>query len=71
MGQIRPLFVYFRSFHNANIAQIDCNDKSVDGVLGTQTRGGRMVGTDKSTELWRLLFPLPLQIYTYHYTLVQ
>ena len=64
MGQIRPLFVYFRSFHNANIAQIDCNDKSVDGVLGTQTRGGRMVGTDESTELWRLLFHLPLQIYT-------
>ena len=27
--------------------------KSIDGVLGTQTRGGRMVGTDKSTELWR------------------
>ena len=27
-------------------------DKSVDGVLGTQTRGGRMDGVDKSTELW-------------------
>ena len=27
--------------------------KSVDGVLGTQTRGGRMVGADESTELWR------------------
>ena len=26
--------------------------KSVDGVLGTQTRGGRMVGADDSTELW-------------------
>ena len=25
----------------------------VDGVLGTQTRGGRMEGADKSTELWR------------------
>ena len=36
-----------------NIAQIDYNDKSVDGVLGTQTGGGRMVGTDESTELWR------------------
>ena len=22
-------------------------------MLGTQTRGGRMVGADKSTELWR------------------
>ena len=28
------------------------NDIRVDGVLGTQTQGGRMVGTDKSTELW-------------------
>ena len=28
------------------------NDKSVDGVLGTQTQGGRMVGEDESTELW-------------------
>ena len=36
-----------------NIAQIDYNDKSVDGVLGTQTGGGRMVGADESTELWR------------------
>ena len=27
--------------------------KSVDGVLGTWTRGGRMVCTDKSTKLWR------------------
>ena len=36
-----------------NIAQIDYNDKSVDGVIGTQTQGGTMVGADKSTELWR------------------
>ena len=28
------------------------NDKSVDGVVGTRTLGGRMVGADKSTELW-------------------
>ena len=35
MGQIRPLFVYFRSFHMTNIVQIDYNEKSVDGVLGT------------------------------------
>ena len=27
--------------------------KSIDGVLGTRTRGGRMEGTDESTELWR------------------
>ena len=28
------------------------NDESGDGVLGAQTWGGRMVGADKSTELW-------------------
>ena len=27
--------------------------KSIDGVLGIQTWGGRMEGTDESTELWR------------------
>ena len=29
------------------------HDKSIDGMLGTQTWGGRMVGADESTELWR------------------
>ena len=27
------------------------NEKSIDGVLGTQTRGGMMVGENESTEL--------------------
>ena len=29
------------------------NENSVDGVLGTWTRGSRMVGADESTELSR------------------
>ena len=29
------------------------NDKSVEGVIGNRTRGSRMEGADKSTELWR------------------
>ena len=33
-----------------NIAQIDNNDKSIGGVLGTQTKGGMIVGADKSSE---------------------
>ena len=35
-----------------NIAQIWIlvNTKSVDGVLGTRTRGGRIVGADESTQ---------------------
>ena len=50
MGQSRPLFVYFRPFHITNQSQIE---KSIDGLLGIRTRGRRMEGTDKTTELWR------------------
>ena len=53
MGQIRPLFAYFRSFHMTSIAQIDYNDTNRDGVRGTRTWGDRMVGADESTELWQ------------------
>ena len=59
MGQSRPLFVYFCSFLITISIQIE---KSIDGVLGIQTRGGRIVGTDETMELWRppffsLLYP--------------
>ena len=50
MGQSRPLFVYFRSFLITISILIE---KSVDGVLGIWTRGRRMVGSDKTTELWQ------------------
>ena len=43
-------FVYFRSFPTTISIQIE---KSIDGVLGIRTRGRRMVGADKTTELWR------------------
>ena len=54
MGQTQPLFVfYLRPFHNAKTTIAQCeyvttNEKSFDGVLGTQTRGGRMEGIDVS-----------------------
>ena len=50
MGQSRTLFAYFPLFPLNTIQKID---ESIDGVLGTQTQGGRMEGADKSTELWR------------------
>ena len=50
MGQSRPLFVYFCPFHITIQLQIE---ESIDGVLGIQTRGRRMVGADKTVELWR------------------
>ena len=51
MGQSRPLFVYFHYFLDTiSIIQIE---KSIEGVLGIGTRGHRMVGADKTTELWR------------------
>ena len=28
-------------------------EKSIYGVYGTRTRGGRMEGADESTQLWR------------------
>ena len=43
-------FVYFHHFHITNQLQIE---KSVDGVLGIQTQGRRMVDADETTELWR------------------
>ena len=48
--------VYFCSFsqHKDKYStNFTINDKSIDGVLGSRTRGGMMEGTDKSTELWR------------------
>ena len=32
---------------------LSINGKSIDGVLGIQTRDRMMVGSDESTELWR------------------
>ena len=50
-------FCLFLYFHMTNLT---VNNRRIDGVLGTRTRGGRMVGADKSTELlrhtWNLLF---------------
>ena len=52
MGQTRPLFVYFRFSYMTNVTQIDNNDKSEDGVLGTRTQGDMLVGSDQPTELY-------------------
>ena len=45
------LFSFFS--HDKYSTNLTINDKSIDSVLGTRTQGGRMVGTDESTELWR------------------
>ena len=48
MGPSRPLFCLFSYFQLYSIQYID---ESIDSVLGTQTQGGRMEGTDESNEL--------------------
>ena len=53
MGQSLPHLVYFCSF-------LVTIEKSINGVLRIRTRGCRMVGTDKTTELWRPPFKLIL-----------
>ena len=45
-------FCLFSFFLHDTYCRNIINDKSVDGVLETQTRGGRMVGADESTDLW-------------------
>ena len=51
MGQSRPLFRLFSSPpHITNPLQIE--KSVVDGMLGIQTRGRRMVGADETMELW-------------------
>ena len=59
MGQTRPLFVYFRPFHN-KITTIGLNFISLfakkmadlDVVLGIRIWGHNIVGTDETTQLW-------------------
>ena len=43
------LFIFVLFHYNFNVT----NRKSIDGLLGILTRGCRMVGSDKSAELWR------------------
>ena len=51
-GPIPASFCLFPSFSSYNFN--NTNWKIVDGVLGIQTRGRRMVGTDETMELWQL-----------------
>ena len=44
------LFSHRKDKYSTNLTIIE---KSVDGMLGSRTRGGRMEGADESTELWR------------------
>ena len=48
------IFVLFTFEFNWQVYSLNyINWKSIDGVLGTRTRGNRMEGADESTELWR------------------
>ena len=59
MGQTH--FCLFLFFSHDKYSTNTINEKSLDGVHGTQTRGGMMVGADESTELWQH----PICIYVY------
>ena len=43
-------FVLFSHCNDEYSTNLTINDENIDGVLGTQTRGGRKEGADKSTE---------------------
>ena len=51
-GPIPASFCLFSWFSNDKYGtNLTTNDKSVSDLLGTQTRGGRIVGADEATEL--------------------
>ena len=45
------LFSFFS--HDKYSTNLTLSDTSIDEVLGTRTRDGRMVGSEESIELWR------------------
>ena len=55
MGQTLHLLFIFIIFtmQDKYCTNLTINGKNIDGVLETQTQGGRMVGADESTELCR------------------
>ena len=54
MVQTRPLFCLFSFFSRVKYGtKLTINYKSIDGMFGTWTQGGRMVGANESTELLR------------------
>ena len=69
MGRTRPLFVLFSFFSHDKYSTNTIYEKSIDGVLGTRTWGGRMVGADESTEIWRHPFTFSLQPISHCYLL--
>ena len=46
------IFVLFSHRMDKSSTNLTIIEKSVDGMLGSRTWGGRMEGADKSTELW-------------------
>ena len=58
------LFCLFLFFSHDKYSTNNINEKSVDGVLGTRTRGSRMVGADESTELWWHPYMMDLELQT-------
>ena len=47
------LFSFFSQYKDKYSTNLTIIYKNIDCVLGSQTRGSRMEGTDESTELWR------------------
>ena len=50
-GPNQASFCLFLFFSHGKYSKNTLNVKSINGVLGTRTRGGRMVGADECTEL--------------------
>ena len=63
-----PILASFCLFSFFSHYNFNTNWKSIDGVLGIRTWGRRMVGADKTTELW---WPPIERLYCRHNSLLQ
>ena len=50
-GLFLVIFILF-TMQDKYSTNLTINDKSINGMLGSQTQGSRMEGADESTELW-------------------
>ena len=52
-GLFLLIFILFSHHMDKYSTNLTINEKSIDGMLGSQTQGSRMEGADESTELWQ------------------
>ena len=64
ISQTKPLFRSFSQCKDEYNTNLTINEKSEDGVHGTQTRGGAEWKVQESTEIWQHPYDIPFVRFT-------